>query len=84
MSKTNIAEDRVRTVLSESILSVAQARVELHKVTGKRPDRATIHRWILRGVAGVKLDGVRVGRDWVTSVEAIHRFIVATTSQAIS
>lgn len=83
-SKTNIAEDRVRTILSESVLTIAQARVELQKVLGKRPDRATIHRWILRGVGGCKLEAVRIGPAWVTSAEAINRFIIATTSQAIS
>lgn len=42
-----------------------------------RPHRATIWRWIQRGIRGVVLDSVRVGGRRYTSVEAIHRFILA-------
>jgi hypothetical protein len=39
----------------------------------------TIHNWIRRGVRGIRLDAVRVGSRWWTSVEALHRFVEALT-----
>jgi hypothetical protein len=74
------AETIVSRILMENILSLSQARNELDKVTGHRPDKATLCRWIKRGVGGVKLEAVRLGgRSIYTSTEALHRFIVART-----
>jgi hypothetical protein len=67
--------DSVSRVLSEDVLTLKQAAIELASVTGKRPDKSTLFRWIARGVGGVKLDGARVGRDWITSKQALTRFI---------
>lgn len=72
-----LVEEMVARVLSEDCISFAQARNELGKITGRRPDRTTMHRWHRRGVAGAKLDAVRIGREFITSREAITRFIVA-------
>lgn len=69
-------------ILTEDVLSITAARAELHSVTGRRPDKATVHRWIHRGVGGVKLEAIRLGRDWMTSRQAITRFIEARTSQS--
>ncbi len=83
--KTNHAtEEVVRKVLSESILTTSQALFELQSISGKRPDKATLHRWIFRGIGGIRLEAVRVGMNWVTSVEALNRFIVATTDRAVN
>jgi hypothetical protein len=46
------------------------------------PHVATVWRWALRGVRGVKLETVLVGAQRFTSHEAIERFIVATTAKA--
>ena len=74
------AETVVSRILTENILSLSEARKELQKVTGHRPDNATLWRWITRGVGGVKLEAVRLGgRSIYTSTEALHRFIVART-----
>jgi hypothetical protein len=75
-------EDIVRRVLSEDVLTIAQARVEIQNITGQRPDKATLTRWILRGVSGVKLDAAKIGPNWITSTQALNRFIVARTEQA--
>lgn len=77
-------EETVRKVLSESILTIPQARVELANITGQRPDRATLHRWILRGVRGVRLEACRVGPSWITSVEALNRFVVRVTDKSLA
>ena len=69
----------VNRVMTESMLSLAEARKELHEVTGRRPDKATLTRWIHKGVGGVKLEAVRLGYQIFTSRQAITRFIEART-----
>jgi hypothetical protein len=82
MQKTQqAAVDTVAKVLSEDVLTLKQAAVELSGISGKRPDKSTIFRWISRGIGGVKLDGVRLGRDWLTSKQAITRFIIARSAR---
>jgi hypothetical protein len=83
MQKQIDIQDVVSRVLSETVLSISQARAELGNISGDRPDKSTMIRWIIRGANGVRLDGCKVSREWVTSVEAINRFIVARTQQAM-
>ena len=77
------AQDVVSRVLSESVLTISQARAELGNISGDRPAKSTIIRWISRGASGVRLEGCKVSRDWVTSTEALNRFIVARTQRAM-
>jgi hypothetical protein len=51
---------------------------------GKRTHLSTLLRWILTGCTGpggetVRLEGQRLGSRWVTSQEAIQRFMAALT-----
>lgn len=78
------AAESVSRVLSEDVLTLKQASVELSSVIGKRLDKSTLFRWISRGIQGVKLDGVRVGRDWLTSRQALTRFIEARTAKSVN
>jgi hypothetical protein len=39
----------------------------------------TIYRWAHKGQNGVRLESVRLGGRWVTSAEAIQRFVEAVT-----
>ncbi|QDV64617.1 DUF1580 domain-containing protein [Crateriforma conspicua] len=75
------AGQSVRRILSEDILTIAEARAEIARVTGRRcrPDKATMTRWIQRGVGDtkVKLEAIRLGRQWFTSRQSITRFIEA-------
>ena len=48
--------------------------------TGKRVSPATLWRWRLKGVGGVKLPMVRVGGVWHTTVEAFAEFVRAQTA----
>jgi hypothetical protein len=52
------------------------------KAVPGRPHISTLHRWRLRGVRGVKLETCLVGGRRFTSIEAIDRFIAATTAAA--
>lgn len=74
------AAETTSKVLTERVLTIAQAQAEIQQATGHRPDKATIHRWTKRGVGGVKLDAIRLGNTTLTSAEAINRFITARTS----
>jgi len=52
--------------------------------SGKTVHLSTIMRWILRGVRGlggkpVRLEAIRLGGRWLTSVEALQRFVAAQT-----
>lgn len=49
---------------------------------GRRVSRSTVFRWLTHGTQGVHLEGIRVGGTWYTSVEAVRRFIAATTEAA--
>lgn len=79
--KTVEAEKIVSRVLTERVLSLAEAQNEIRQATGRRPDRATICRWINVGSAGIKLDAVRVGSRFITSAEALSRFFTARTAK---
>jgi len=68
-------------ILSEDVISIAEARDELTPILGVRLDRTTLWRWTMRGVGGVRLEHLRIGGRVVTSKQAITRF-VAARSQA--
>ncbi len=65
-------------LLSETLVSPSQAS---HHVPG-RAHVCTIWRWMTKGCRGVRLESlVRAGRRF-TSIEAIERFVLATTAAA--
>ncbi len=72
-----MTSDAVSRILCEDVLTISQARTELSQIAGHRPDKATLCRWIHRGVGGVKLDAIRIGRQILTSKQALTRFIAA-------
>ena len=45
-----------------------------------RPHVATVWRWILNGLGGVRLESVKVGGRRFTSSQALKRFIAAPSS----
>lgn len=69
------AQSATSRILTEDVLTLADARRELAGIIGRRPDKTTLYRWCLRGVQGVKLDHVRLGGRILTSRQAITRFI---------
>jgi hypothetical protein len=58
----------------EELLSMSQAAKVCPKIDGKRPHAGSIWRWASKGVHGVQLEHVRVGRRVCTSREALNRF----------
>jgi hypothetical protein len=48
--------------------------------SGRRIHHSTCLRWVLRGVRGVRLEAVRLGGRWVTSLEALDRFALRVTA----
>jgi hypothetical protein len=67
-------------ILGETQIFLTQ--LPIHTPTG--PGGRTIHystalRWVVRGVRGVKLDAIRLGGRWVTSLEALNRFATKLT-----
>jgi len=63
------------SLLDESPLTLAEAAKALPPLRGgKRVHLATLYRWVSRGVAGVRLESLRLGRTVVTSREALQRF----------
>lgn len=74
------ANKRNSSILGEKPLSLAQAaRVVPHADEDSPPNPATIYRWIRRGICGVHLESLRVGRRLYTSAEAVRRFLTRVT-----
>jgi Protein of unknown function (DUF1580) len=69
---------------SERCCSLAEATSHFPPRNGKHISFPTIWRYVLRGIPGpdgqrVRLEAIRVGGRWVTSVEAVQRFAEALT-----
>ncbi|WP_162672261.1 DUF1580 domain-containing protein [Gemmata massiliana] len=77
----------VNRVLQESLLSLSAAARLFPPLRQHAAVRAsTIWRWVREGVmtpnGRVKLEAVRVGQSWITSREAVERFIAAQNPPA--
>lgn len=62
---------------SKTLLPLATA---VERATGQHPHPSTLHRWRLRGIAGVKLSTVRVGGRRMCSVESVLQFLERVTA----
>ena len=60
--------------MKEELLSMSEAAKVCPAIDGKRPHSGSIWRWTSKGVGGVLLEHVRVGRRVCTSREALDRF----------
>ena len=61
-------------IRQERPLSLCEAARTLPTIDGRRPHTTTVWRWCRRGVRGVKLEYLRIGRRVCTSYEALGRF----------
>lgn len=57
---------------------------EAGRLLGWQPSPATLWRWRVKGVRNVRLDCIRIGGRWLTSREAILRFVKALASSQAS
>lgn len=64
-------------ITTETLLSLTEATKALPTVNGKRHAIPTLWRWCRRGVRGVRLEYVRMGRNIATSQAALNRFFNA-------
>jgi hypothetical protein len=70
-------------VTTEQVLTFSQLAKRLPRRRRDRPTSAsTIHRWRCPGVRGVRLEAIRLGGAWCTSLEAFQRFCEALTNRA--
>jgi hypothetical protein len=69
----NLASDELRPVNE-----IIKARL------GKRISPATLWRWRLKGVNGVRLECLRLGGCWVTSDAAFSEFLRTQTANALA
>lgn len=66
---------------TEHTLTFAEAAKHLPPFNGKRVHPSTLWRWARRGCRGVRLETLRLGGRFVTSVEALDRFGKALAEQ---
>jgi Protein of unknown function (DUF1580) len=90
MSTTTInATPAAGRLLAESLVSTLEAAKRFPPCRGDRPVSASVvRRWIIDGAETpsgekVRLEGVRLGGRWLTTAEAIERFVEALTSAHI-
>ncbi len=73
---TATADSAISAVLTEDVLTLTEARTELFRMTGRRPDKATLTRWVHRGVGGTRLEAIRlIQASPQTGVELVHEQI---------
>ena len=69
-------QPKERNLLEETSFPVADLPLRLPPGRGGRPIHpGTVLRWIRRGVRGLRLEAVRLGGRWLTSEEAVERFL---------
>ena len=72
---TNQTNDIQRLIgPDERLITLSEAAKLLPRVNGKRPAICTLWRWCRKGLRGVFLEYVRVGRKICTTREALLRF----------
>ena len=69
----------------ENVMSLTEATRVLPRINGRKPAVSTLWRWCRKGLRGVHLEYLRVGRNIVTSKEALHRFftVLAEADEAL-
>ncbi len=66
----------------ETLYTLTEATKHLPNLNGRKVSANAMWRWCAKGIQGVHLDHVRIGRRICTSVEALNRFANALAEQA--
>lgn len=61
----------------EMLMTLSEAAKSLPRINGRKIAVSTLWRWARRGLRGVHLEYLRIGRTITTSSEALHRFFTA-------
>ncbi len=74
-------------ILTEDAVGLAEAAQALPGRNGGRVNQSTVQRWIRHGIRRpdgtvVRLEAVRLGRRWITSKQAVARFVAALSPSA--
>jgi hypothetical protein len=64
----------------EPVMTFTEAAGWLERRFGRRPNAATIWRWAIKGLRGVRLQTIALGRYRYTTERAIERFIDQTSA----
>lgn len=67
-------------MIDEKLMPLPQA---VETATGRRPHLSTCLRWAKRGCRGIKLECQVLGSRYLTSPDAVLRFLDATTSEKL-
>jgi hypothetical protein len=68
---------------TENLLTFKQvAAIVPPRRKGRPCNLATVYRWSVAGIRGIRLESVCFGGSRMTSREALHRFIAAVTKKA--
>jgi hypothetical protein len=63
----------------EQVMTLAEAAGWLERRFGRRPNVASVWRWAARGIKGVRLATISLGRYRYTTASALERFIAETS-----
>lgn len=77
-------EASAKRLAREDLLPVAHAARLIPTGTDRgHASASALVRWIIAGKGGVYLDGVRLGRGWLTSREALMRFAAGVSARLL-
>lgn len=65
--------------VDEPVFTLVEAAGWLERRFGRRPNVATVWRWAIKGVRGVRLHTIALGRFRFTTEQALEQFIAATS-----
>lgn len=70
-------------ITSERIIGLAEAARIIPPRNGRRVAISTLWRWCRKGLGGVRLEYIRLGRNIATSTQALNRFFLALANEDV-
>lgn len=64
-------------IQSEQVVGLTEASKIIPPRNGRRVAASTLWRWCRKGIGGVRLEYIRLGRNIATSTQALNRFFCA-------
>ena len=71
------------SALTGPAITMTEAAGLIGEMVGKRPSSATVWRWAMKGVRGVRLESLRVGGTLYTTRAWVLEFLAASQSSAV-